>query len=130
MGENENTFGDLPTFTYCTDNFFVYYVKMGKSWKYLVRFCHLLLQNEKGLKMFYDTLFHQKKIHCIKEFFIISPKITLNRFSKYSIEYWKQVQHNGAKMFLKIFTYSYLSNKRVDSNKGAGRIFFWKRING
>ena len=90
MGENENTFGDLPTFTYCKDNFFVHFVKMGKCWKYLLRFCHLLLQNEKDLRMFYDILFHQKKIHCIKEFLIVSTKITLNRFSKYSIEYWKQ----------------------------------------
>ena len=79
-----------PLLTYCKDNFFVHFVKMGKSWKYLLRFCHLLLQNEKDLRMFYDILFHQKKIHCIKEFLIVSTKITLNRFSKYSIEYWKQ----------------------------------------
>ena len=55
--------------------------------KYRLRFCHFLLQNEEGLKMFYDTMIHQKKIYCVKEFLIISTKLTLNRFSKYSIEY-------------------------------------------
>ena len=41
-----------------------------------------LFQNEEGLKMFYDTMIHQKKIYCVKEFLIISTKITFNRFSK------------------------------------------------
>ena len=90
---------------------------MWQYWKKPFEILPPLLQNEKGLKMFYDTLFHQKKIHCIKEFLIISTKITLNRFSKYSIEYWKQNCNTmGPKPFNKEFRIALHFNNTKNSS--------------